>query len=284
VEVQGVNESFSARLRNVTALSAADVGIQLLAPGEFHETRLEGVNVIARGGPGQFDVSADGESSGGAAVVVLAGSDYATTQVLGAEASVTQPGTGGNITAAPLFVNEAAGDLHQLPGSPTVDTGSTDPSVASLDLDGDPRALSAHPTCASLAGPTDIGAYEYVPPAPTCAPPPPGEGQKSAPPPPSGTKPPPGTKLGKVKIDAAAGIAHFTFAGTGSASGFACELVRPAPKGAKKPKRGKSTFARCKSPKTYKHLKPGRYTFEVEASGPGGTDPTPAKRGFTIRR
>jgi hypothetical protein len=32
--------------------------------------------------------------------------------------------------------------------------------------------------------------------------------------------------------------------------GFQCPLVKPS-------------FSACRSPKTYKHLKPGKYTFEV---------------------
>jgi hypothetical protein len=269
--------SYSSTLRNVTALSAGRAGIVVYAPGQFHENRLEAVNVIARGGPGAPDVSALGGAGEGAAVVHLTSSDYATTEVFGPESLITPAGTNGNIAAPPQFVNQADGDLHELATSPTIDAGSTDSSVASTDLDGNPRALTAHPTCGgSLAGPTDIGAYEFVPPAPTCAPPPPQESQKSAP-------PPPGTVLKKVKIDQAAGTATFTFAGSGAVSGFACELLRPVPKGAKKSKRRKSAFVGCRSPKTYRHLNPGRYTFEVEASGPGGTDPTPAKREIAIR-
>ncbi len=36
------------------------------------------------------------------------------------------------------------------------------------------------------------------------------------------------------------------------------------------------------SPQTYKHLKPGKYRFAVRAVGPGGTDPSPAKKRFKI--
>jgi hypothetical protein len=83
-------------------------------------------------------------------VVLLASSDDATTQVFGAEASVTQPRTGENITAAPSFADEAAGDLHELPGSPTVDAGSTNPSVGVVDLDGNPGSLAARAPGAGL--------------------------------------------------------------------------------------------------------------------------------------
>jgi len=62
-------------------------------------------------------------------------------------------GTNGNISADPLFVDRAAGNLHLLPGSPCIDVG--DDSVVTAgqtDLDGNPRIQGAH---------VDMGAYEY---------------------------------------------------------------------------------------------------------------------------
>ena len=44
----------------------------------------------------------------------------------------------------------------------------------------------------------------------------------------------------------------------------------------------KATFKKCRPPKAYKHLKAGRHTFSVRAKGPGGVDPTPAKKKFKI--
>ena len=41
-------------------------------------------------------------------------------------------------------------------------------------------------------------------------------------------------------------------------------------------------FKECRSPKTYEHLKKGKYTFKVRAKGPGGKDKTPAKETFVI--
>jgi hypothetical protein len=43
-------------------------------------------------------------------------------------------------------------------------------------------------------------------------------------------------------------------------------------------------FRACGSPKTYGHLKPGRYLFAVRAVSRAGPDPTPATRRFRIRR
>ena len=42
----------------------------------------------------------------------------------------------------------------------------------------------------------------------------------------------------------------------------------------------KRKFAACRSPKTYKHLKPGKHRFRVRAVDGAGTDPTPATRKF----
>ncbi len=66
-----------------------------------------------------------------------------------------------------------------------------------------------------------------------------------------------------------------TFEALGQATGFQCELKR-------KHAHKKAKFKDCVSPKTYKHLKPGKYTFAVRAIGPGGTDASPAKKRFEI--
>ena len=62
-------------------------------------------------------------------------------------------GGAGNQTAPPLFVNAAAGDYREAPGSPTIDAGSP-AGIGPLDLAGNPRALGPAP---------DIGAFEFVP-------------------------------------------------------------------------------------------------------------------------
>jgi hypothetical protein len=62
---------------------------------------------------------------------------------------------------------------------------------------------------------------------------------------------------------------HVQFQGDRQVTGFQCALVKPS-------------FSACRSPKTYKHLKPGKYTFEVRAFNAAGADPTPAKKSFTI--
>jgi Divergent InlB B-repeat domain/PQQ-like domain len=88
----------------------------------------------------------------------------------------------------------------------------------------------------------------------------------------------PNTKITKAKVDKNRGRATFGFSGTGGARSFQCRLIGPA----KEHRRPKPSFKPCSSRKTFKHLGPGRYTFEVRALNAAGTDPTPAKRRFTI--
>jgi hypothetical protein len=83
----------------------------------------------------------------------------------------------------------------------------------------------------------------------------------------------PNTKIVKATISSPKRQASFKFTSLGVAKGFQCEL--------KSGKKG--SFKACRSVKTYKSLKPGKYTFEVRAIGSGGTDPTPAKKSFTIK-
>lgn len=62
----------------------------------------------------------------------------------------------------------------------------------------------------------------------------------------------------------------FKFTATEAGSTFQCKLDR-------KP------FKTCRSPKTYKKLKPGKHVFKVRAiDKAGNVDPTPAKRKFTV--
>ncbi|HET7119627.1 MAG TPA: right-handed parallel beta-helix repeat-containing protein [Solirubrobacterales bacterium] len=63
--------------------------------------------------------------------------------------------------------------------------------------------------------------------------------------------------------------AKFKFTSSLAGSSFECKL-------------DKGKFKKCRSPKTYKKLKPGNHVFKVRAVKGGKADPTPAKRKFTI--
>ncbi|HEU5252745.1 MAG TPA: PQQ-dependent sugar dehydrogenase [Solirubrobacterales bacterium] len=91
-----------------------------------------------------------------------------------------------------------------------------------------------------------------------------------APPPPPPKPKVPATILGKhPPAKTRARVAKFTFRASVADAKFTCKLDG-------KPK------APCRSPKTYKRLKPGRHTFKVWATAGGKTDPTPAKFSWKI--
>jgi parallel beta-helix repeat protein len=64
---------------------------------------------------------------------------------------------GGNIDAAPLFVDHAAGDYHPQADSPSIDAGTSDvpdpPGLPATDFDGNDRVIGSAP---------DIGADEFA--------------------------------------------------------------------------------------------------------------------------
>ncbi|MBS1880237.1 MAG: CSLREA domain-containing protein [Actinobacteria bacterium] len=95
-----------------------------------------------------------------------------------------------------------------------------------------------------------------------------GGGQPSTPPP--APVPPPKAKItAGPPAKSAATTAKFRFTSTVAGSRFQCRLD-----GAK--------FAGCRSPKAYKHLKPGKHVFRVRAVDPAGVTGAAAKRSFTV--
>lgn len=138
-------------LRNVTAIATGQketFGAIFSDPG-FVRTRIDAKSVIVEG-PGT-DILASVDENNTDSIIELKNSDYDSTRIEvanGAGATVTQPGTNGNIQAAPKL---AADGFHELPGSPTIDAGIVDSESATLDVDRQPRALGAG---------ADIGADE----------------------------------------------------------------------------------------------------------------------------
>jgi hypothetical protein len=105
-------------------------------------------NVIARGGPGGAGISAIGDVPGGHVKLTVTHSNG----TIGGFGDVQVTDGGGNQQTAPKFVNPAAGDYRQAPGSVTIDAGITQPVNGAFDVDGDPRRIDT----------TDIGADEFV--------------------------------------------------------------------------------------------------------------------------
>ena len=175
---------------------------------------------------------------------------------------MTTPGSATNQTAPPFFVDAEAGDFREAADSPTIDAGVNEAANGTTDLAGNPRTLPGQLTCDQVPlAITDIGAYEFVPVAPTC-------------PPPIEKKPAhaPNTRIDRVRVSHHRATFSFKAIRETSALSFQCELAE-------------EPFKPCSSPKTYTHLKPGRYRFTVRAVGqPGGIDLTPAVRSIQIGR
>jgi hypothetical protein len=139
--------------RNVTAISSGSMSSGVSAEyggGGGGSFTLELENSIARGG--EQDLKPSGNVNG-AGIIAVTHSNFDTTRP-GVEGKVIDGG--GNQTAAPLFVDSENGDYREAAGSPTIDAGIAD-QLGPLDLGGNSRVLGAAP---------DIGAYEFVPPAP----------------------------------------------------------------------------------------------------------------------
>jgi len=90
----------------------------------------------------------------------------------------------------------------------------------------------------------------------------------------------PGTKLLHTTIRPGRGLASFRFKAIGEANGFSCSLVRKTK--ASNRRAVPLRFGGCRSPRAYRHLRPGHYVFRVRAHGPGGIDRTPARIRFQI--
>ncbi len=81
---------------------------------------------------------------------------------------------------------------------------------------------------------------------------------------------PPAVRITSAKVSEH--TAKFSFAAVGgTATSFQCALERGATKHAVRAAAGSPAFATCRSPKLYRGLKAGSYTFSVRAVGAGGT-------------
>jgi hypothetical protein len=146
--------SGAVALYNVTAIATgpSSNALALFADDTGPGARIDATNVIA---DAQLDISALA-SPGSSSSINLFNSNFSSGE--GTVSGV------GNQVVPPRFVNPGAGDFRQAAGSPTVDSGLTDPLSGPLDLDGNARTAN---------GITDIGAFEHQPVAAAAAAPPP---------------------------------------------------------------------------------------------------------------
>jgi len=247
----GINISAGAAnhavtLRNVTALGGGN-GVSYGASGSGLNFAVDAKNVIADGGTNDVYASAQG---GASVVITLANSNYATqletTVGGGVAATITDPGTGTNQTAAPVFVDAANGNFHQGASSPTLDAGVQDASTGTQDIDGEPRAQRSTGGCPEVV---DIGADER------------------------GTLlecDPPETTITGPTGATEDSTPTFQLTSDEPGSTFECRVDATA-------------FAACTSPYTTSVLALGAHTVEARAIDPSGNaDPTPATRSVTV--
>jgi len=150
--------TFEGVIRNSTfiATGAGSVGMEFI----YHAFKrgltvnIDASGVLIEGEGKDVVVKAWPLNKGRGAVVNvdLRNSSYETVEteaLSGGRASVTRPGTNGNVTAPPLLADDY---LHQLPGSPTIDKGAVDGASSAFDVFEEPRTLGGAP---------DIGADEF---------------------------------------------------------------------------------------------------------------------------
>jgi hypothetical protein len=148
----GPGDASASSYRNVTAIATGSGGVAIdaYASGTGHVT-VNLVNVIAQGGPVGASLAITTDGSGAEATISARHSNWANYLASGTNAQYVD--LGGNQGTPPAFVNAAAGDYRQRPGSVTINAGLDDLANGTLDVDGDPRRVLT----------TDIGADELVP-------------------------------------------------------------------------------------------------------------------------
>jgi len=148
----GPGDTSAGSYRNVTAIATGSGGVAIYAYASgTGKVTANLVNVIAKGGPVGASLAITTDGSGAETTITARHSNWANYTASGTNAQYVN--LGGNQGASPAFVDAAAGDYRQRPGSVTIDAGLDDFANGALDVDGDPRRV----------GTTDIGADELVP-------------------------------------------------------------------------------------------------------------------------
>ncbi len=232
--------------RNVTAYAQNAPAIFLSSYSG--SITINAANLIAYGFP--VDIRAEADGNANAATVVTDHSNYLYEDEVatnGGTPFVTNPGANDNQTAAPQFVNAAAGNFHQAAGSPTINAGSAAPGLGSIDIDGEAR----------LQGPApDIGADEFTE----------ATGDTTAP----ETTITSGPRR-RVRTNRRRARVTFEFVADDPSASFDCTLDGIG-------------YPSCTSPFTAR-VRRGRHNFEVQAfDATGNFDALPASQSWRVRR
>ncbi|MFL5844999.1 MAG: hypothetical protein ACJ762_09925 [Solirubrobacteraceae bacterium] len=141
----------NSQLRNLTVLASGtnSRGLDLGNNAAGGSTSVVVSNVIARA-TGPADVYAHAVA-GAPVSIQIDHSSFATVATTGG--AVISDGGGNQNDTAPVFVDQAAGDLREAPGSPTINAGADNAANGTLDVASSPRTV----------GTTDIGAHEHFP-------------------------------------------------------------------------------------------------------------------------
>ena len=243
--------AYTVRLRNVTAIGST-YGIGLGYAGDGVTVAVDAKSVIADGASADVRAST---SSGASMQIVLDHSNYATEQEVtgsgGVSATVTDPGTGTNQTAAPAFIN--AGH-RRFSSAVRVARPSRRRHRGRLQRPHRHRRRRAEQSTGDGVRPSapDIGADELI-----------GSG-------PIDCDLPDTSISGGPTGPTADPTPSFQLVASEAGSSFECRL-------------DEGTFAGCSSPHAVAVLADGSHTLDVRATDTAGnTDPTPASRAFAI--
>jgi hypothetical protein len=153
----GENQDETVVLRNVTAVAAnaSGDGIHALGAAGAHLI-VDAANVIAHS-ENATDIAAEKDLGLSEAHVTISNSAFVSFSDDPSTVTISPPGTNGNVSALPVFVDPTTGDFHLQAGSAGLDGGVADAFVGGIDLDG---ASRAQPSCFGAGPIPDMGAYE----------------------------------------------------------------------------------------------------------------------------